>query len=97
MGGHIPFKKAFIDIDGMAWTMHRSYLSFNGVNMITQLRVMGGFKFNKYLSIFAGPALNIGVQENRYATFNNYAFYEYAGANTTVNIWPGFIAGIRLF
>lgn len=97
IGGHIPLNRAFIDIDGMVWSMHRSYMSFHGVNLINQFRVMGGFTINKYLSVFAGPVLNVGVQDNSYEPFNNYSWYEHTGDNTTVNIWPGFVAGVRIF
>ena len=86
-----------MDIDGMAWTTHRSYFSFNGVNMVNQLRVMGGFRIHKYVSVFAGPTFNVGVQDNRYDPFNSGSFYEHTGENTTVYMWPGFVAGIRLF
>ena len=86
-----------MDIDGMVWSMHKSYVSFHGVNLINQLRVMGGYTFNKYISIYAGPALNVGVQDNIYDPFNSYNFYEHVGENTTTNIWPGFVAGIRIF
>ena len=97
IGGHIPMNKVSIDIDGMTWSMHKSYMSFYGVNLINQLRVMGGYTFNKYISIFAGPTLNVAVQNNTYSAFNTYHFYEHTGETNTVNIWPGFVAGIRLF
>jgi hypothetical protein len=97
IGGHIPINRAFIDIDGMVWSMHRSYMSFHGVNLINQFRVMGGFTINKYLSVFAGPVLNVGVQDNSYEPFNNYSWYEHSDGSTTVNIWPGFVAGVRIF
>lgn len=97
IGGHIPIKRAFIDIDGMAWSMHRSYVSFARVNMINTLRVMGGFTFNKYLSVFAGPTLNVSVQDNRYDTFLPNYFYQNISANTTVRLAPGFVVGIHVF
>jgi hypothetical protein len=98
IGGHIPIKtKAFVDIDGMVWTMHRSYFSFYGVNIINQLRVMGGYSFNKYISVFAGPTFNVGVQDSRYDPFHSSSFYEHNNGTTTVYMWPGFVAGIRLF
>ncbi|MBK9731951.1 MAG: hypothetical protein IPO83_11810 [Chitinophagaceae bacterium] len=97
IGGHIPLKKFFVDIDGMAWSMHRSYVSFSRVNMINTLRVMGGFTINKYLSVFAGPTFNVSVQDNRYDPFLPNYFYENVSDNTTVRLAPGFVAGIRIF
>lgn len=98
IGGHIPVKtNGFVDIDGMVWTMHRSYFSFYGVNIINQLRVMGGYRFNKYISVFAGPTFNVGVQDSRYDPFHSSSFYEHDNGTTTVYMWPGFVAGIRLF
>lgn len=98
IGGHIPVKKkAFIEIDGMAWSMHRSYVSFDEINMINQLRVMGGYRFNKYFSVFAGPTLNVSVQSNRYEPFLDNYFYESVSENNTVRLAPGFVAGVRLF
>ncbi|MEO6167820.1 MAG: hypothetical protein ABIO46_02810 [Chitinophagales bacterium] len=98
IGGHIPIKqRAFVDIDGMAWSMHRSYVSFSAINMINQLRVMGGFKINKYLSVFAGPTFNVSVQDNRYEPFLDNHFYENVSENTTVRLAPGFVAGIHIF
>jgi hypothetical protein len=98
IGGHIPVKKkAFIEIDGMAWSMHRSYVSFDEINMINQLRVMGGYRFNKYFSVFAGPTFNVSVQSNRYEPFLDNYFYESVSENNTVRLAPGFVAGVRLF
>ncbi|MEP7127642.1 MAG: hypothetical protein ABI729_02190 [Chitinophagales bacterium] len=97
IGGHIPVKRFFVDIDGMAWSMHRSYVSFSRVNMINTLRVMGGFTINKYLSVFAGPTFNVSVQDNRYDPFLPNYFYENVSDNTTVRLAPGFVAGIRIF
>ncbi|HUM48337.1 MAG TPA: hypothetical protein PLD84_15505, partial [Chitinophagales bacterium] len=62
-----------------------------------QLRVMGGFKINKYLSVFAGPTFNVSVQDNRYEPFLDNHFYENVSENTTVRLAPGFVAGIHIF
>ena len=97
IGGHIPLKKFFVDIDGMAWSMHRSYISFERINMINTFRVMGGYTFSRYFSVFAGPTLNVSVQDNYYEPFLSNYFYESINANNTVRIAPGFVVGVRLF
>lgn len=97
IGGHIPLKKFFVDIDGMAWSMHRSYISFERINMINTFRVMGGYTFSRYFSVFAGPTLNVSVQDNHYEPFLPNYFYESINTDNTVRIAPGFVVGVRLF
>ncbi|MBA3649673.1 MAG: hypothetical protein H0W62_14195 [Chitinophagales bacterium] len=97
IGGHIPIKKAFIDMDGMAWTMHHQRFDFQGINMNNQFRLMGGYSFNKYFSLFAGPTYNVSVQNHIYDPYRATTFYTHQGNNTTVRMWVGFVAGIRMF
>ncbi len=97
IGGHIPVKKFFVDIDGMAWSMHRSYISFERINLVNTFRVMGGYTFSKYFSVFAGPTLNVSIQDNHYEPFLPNYFYESINQDNTIRIAPGFVAGIRLF
>lgn len=97
IGGHIPIKKAFINIDGMCWTMHDRYLSFNGVNLLNQVRVLGGYKVHKYFGVYAGPVFNASVQDVSYDAMKRNPMFDEGTASTRVQGWIGFAAGIQLF
>jgi hypothetical protein len=97
LGVHMPIKKAFVDIDGMTWTVHDRYFSFEGINMLNQLRVIGGYRIHRFFGVYAGPVANISLQDNQYKSLRENALWDYNGQVNKLRGWVSFVAGVQLF
>lgn len=97
VGGHFPFKKAFINLDGICWSIHNKNLQdWNEVNLWNQIRVMVGYQFTKGFSGYLGPTANAHVYNPIYPAIAPYTIYDSQGT-TNVQGWIGFVVGLQFF
>ena len=99
IGGEIPFDKFYVDIDAIGWNVHKDKFEFNYeyFHMNNQLRVTPGYKINKYISVYAGPVVNVEIYDNAIVPLHTNPIREIAGSAFTTNISAGYVAGIRFF
>ncbi len=99
IGGEIPFDKFYVDIDAIGWNVHKDNFEFNYeyFHMNNQLRVTPGYKINKFISVYAGPVVNVEIYDNAIVPLHTNPIREITGSAFTTNISAGYVAGIRLF
>lgn len=100
IGGHIPLiNKIAVDIDGMIWSTFEEEFDFtnNQLHLMNQLRILPSYSFNKYLSVFAGPVINVEVYDNSYDPLKENTFASFNGSNVTTALSLGYVVGIRFF
>lgn len=99
IGGEIPFDKFYVDIDAIGWNVHKDKFEFSYeyFHMNNQLRVTPGYKINKFISVYAGPLVNVEIYDNAIVPLHTNPIREFAGSAFTTNISAGYVAGIRLF
>jgi len=100
LGGHVPIsRRFFLEMDAVAWQINDDQAWTDELNILGKLRVIGGYSFARHFSVFAGATLNVlttrvddgadfGLIRGRRVTSDD--------AETTVRIWPGFVAGMRI-
>ncbi|NMO17759.1 caspase family protein [Pyxidicoccus fallax] len=60
LGGHIPVtERLFVDVDAVTSNIYPWDKSFEGDRLLHQLRVMGGYRFGKNLTVIGGPSFNL--------------------------------------
>lgn len=100
LGGHIPLNRFFVDIDLLS---HGAYggPDWNpegGSDLLSSLRLTGGWQVTDMLAITAGPTLNVWVSEREDGSavpFYDAPLYHWRGSEH-VRIWPGFTIGLQL-
>lgn len=99
IGGEIPFDKFYVDIDAIGWNIHQDKFEFNFdyFHMNNQLRVTPGYKINKFISVYAGPVVNVETFDNALIPLHTNPIREFSGSAFTTNISAGYVAGIRFF
>jgi hypothetical protein len=99
IGGEIPFDKFYVDIDAIGWNIHQDKFEFDYeyFHMNNQLRVTPGYKINKFISVYAGPVVNVEIYDNAIVPLHTNPIREFAGSAFTTNISAGYVAGIRFF
>jgi hypothetical protein len=100
LGGHIPLGQRFyIDADVVSWHVNDDEAWTDELNMLNKLRVVGGYRLHDRFAVFAGATFNVlatrvddgsdfGLITGRRLTSESN--------ETTVRIWPGFLAGLRI-
>jgi hypothetical protein len=100
LGGHIPLSpRFFLETDAVAWHINDDEAWTDELNIVSKLRVIGGYRVARHFSVFAGATLNVlttrvddgadfGLVRGRRVTGDD--------AETTVRIWPGFVAGFQI-
>src|SRR5262249_14738288 len=89
--------KFFMNIDAMAWSVHYKNLNdWKGINMVNQLRILGGWQIAKPLAIFAGPVINVEVRDAVYDSANANHIFTAGSVNTKVSGWIGWCVGVQL-
>ncbi len=85
IGGHIPLERFFVDIDILNHGVYRDrqWYREGGAELLSSLRLTGGWQFNDFLAFTAGPTLNLSV-------------FEDDGRDEEVRVWPGFTVGLQL-
>lgn len=86
IGGHIPFDRFFVDIDIFNQGVYREgrWFEEGGSELLSSLRLTGGWQLADFLAVTAGPTLNLSVTDA-------------AGWGEDISMWPGFTAGLQLF
>lgn len=99
IGGEIPFDKFYVDIDAIGWNVHKDNFEFNYeyFHMNNQLRVTPGYKINKFISVYAGPVVNVEIYDNAIVPLHTNPIRDITGSAFTTNISAGYVAGIRFF
>jgi hypothetical protein len=100
IGGHIPLDRFFLDIDGVYYSprMGPEWFEEEGSDLLTGVRVTGGWQVNDYLALTAGPTVNVWVSDDSDGSsipFYDLPLFHHEG-NTNVRIWPGFTVGLQL-
>ncbi|MCY7408686.1 MAG: hypothetical protein LH473_00290 [Chitinophagales bacterium] len=98
LGGHIPFKKAYVDIDGICYWIHNgNFNNYNQLNLLNQIRLMGGYSFTKGLAAYAGPVLNVHVYDSSNPAIASNTVFQGGDSQTYVDGWIGFVVGLQFF
>jgi hypothetical protein len=100
LGGHIPLNRFFVDIDLLS---HGAYGGPDwhpegGSDLLSSLRLTGGWQVTDMLAITAGPTLNVWVSEREDGSavpFYDAPLYHWHGSEN-VRIWPGLTIGLQL-
>jgi hypothetical protein len=101
LGGHIPLDRFFVDIDAVGHNVSdgSDLFHFAGLNMLSQLRVTGGWQLLPQLALTLGPAVSVFVSDredgSRIPLYDAPIYHSRSG-RTYVRIWPGFSAGVQL-
>lgn len=87
IGGHIPLNRFFVDVDVLSHGVFRDRQWFEdgGSDLLSSLRLTGGWQITDFLAVTAGPTLNVSV-------FDDWD----SGKGEEVDIWPGFTIGLQL-
>jgi hypothetical protein len=100
VGGHIPVTERFyVDADLVTWHVNKDEAWTRGLNSLNKLRLIGGYRMADNFSLFAGATLNVLV--SRVDDGSDFGLFDGTrvsndGAETTVRVWPGFLAGLRI-
>ncbi|MCX6841055.1 MAG: hypothetical protein NTX53_02045 [candidate division WOR-3 bacterium] len=100
IGGHIPLNRFFVDIDLLShgvWT-GPDWFPEGGSDLLSSLRLTGGWQVTDMLAITAGPTLNVWVSEREDGSsvpFYDAPLYQWHGSEH-VRIWPGLTMGLQL-
>ena len=100
IGGHIPLNRFFVDIDALSHNLWRGPEWFveGGPNLLSSLRLTGGWQLTDMLALTAGPALNVWVSDREDGSaipvYDAPLFHWERDVN--VRIWPGFTVGLQL-
>ena len=100
LGGHLPLSQRFyIDTDVVAWHVNNDESWTEELNMLAKLRVVGGYRIHDHFAVFAGATLNALVTRvDDGADFGLFSGRRVSADSdeTTVRVWPGFVAGLRI-
>jgi len=100
LGGHIPLNRFFVDLDLLShgvWT-GPDWSPEGGSDLLSSLRLTGGWHVTDRLAVTAGPTLSVWVSEREDGSqvpFYDAPLYERDGYEH-VRIWPGFSFGLQL-
>ena len=100
LGGHIPLNRFFVDIDLLShgvWT-GPNWFPEGSSDLLSSLRLTGGWQVTDRLAVTAGPTLNVWVSEREDGSqvpFYDAPLYKWDGSRH-VRIWPGFSVGLQL-
>ena len=98
---YLLFKKLELNLDATANYLFKNF-SIDHRNILGQIDFQAGWKFNKYLTVFAGPTLNMLYMENpdgeapeAIQNFPSYVQDERSILNGDLRSWIGWKAGFR--
>jgi hypothetical protein len=100
IGGHIPLNRFFVDIDALGSNVYRGpeWFQDGEVDLMSSLRLTGGWQLTDVLALTAGPTLNVRVSDHQGESaiqVRGAALFDSAG-DWNVRIWPGFTIGLQL-
>jgi hypothetical protein len=100
IGGRIPLNRFFADVDLLShgvWT-GPDWNREGGSDLLSSLRLTGGWRVTDRLAVTAGPTLNVWVSEHgdgSQVPFYDAPLYKRDGSEH-VRMWPGFSVGLQL-
>jgi len=100
LGGHVPLPGRFyLDADIISWQVNNGEAWTDELNLLNQLRVVGGYRIHDHFALFAGATLNALV--TRVDDGSDFGLLSGRRVNadsdeTAVRVWPGFVAGLRI-
>ena len=99
IGGHIPVDRFFVDVDLLSHGVFTGpdWFSDGGSDLLSSLRLTGGWQVTEKLAVTAGPTLNVWVSDREDGSrvpFYDLPLYEWRGSEY-VRVWPGFAAGLQ--
>ena len=100
IGGHIPLNRFFVDIDLLSHGVFSGpdWFPEGGSDLLSSLRVTGGWQLADGLALTAGPTMSVWVSEREDGSavpFYDAPLYQWHGSEN-VRIWPGFTVGLQL-
>jgi hypothetical protein len=100
LGGHIPMNRFFVDIDLLSHGVFTGpdWFPEGGSDLLSSLRVTGGWQLADGLALTAGPTMSVWVSEREDGAavpFYDAPLYQWHGSEN-VRIWPGFTIGLQL-
>jgi hypothetical protein len=101
LGGHIPLNRFFVDIDVLSHGVYSGpdWFPEGGSDLLSSLRLTGGWQVTDYLAVTAGPTVSVWVSEREDGSavpFYDAPLYQWHGSQH-VRMWPGFTVGLQLF
>ena len=100
IGGHVPIADRFyLEPELITWHVNEGWTLTTDTNSLSSLRLIGGYRVHRDLSVFAGPTLNLLV--TRVGDGEGFGLIRGTrltseGSDTTVRAWPGFVAGFQI-
>jgi hypothetical protein len=100
LGGHIPMKRFFVDIDLLSHGVFLGpdWFPEGGSDLLSSLRATAGWQVMRGLAITAGPTVCVWVSDHEPGTnvpIYGTPFCHWYGSEN-VCIWPGFTVGLQL-
>ena len=101
IGGHIPLNRFFVDVDAVGHSVGRGpeWFEEGWLNLLSSLRLTGGWQLTDMLALTAGPSLNVWVSDREDGSaipLYDLPLFHHEG-DVNVRIWPGFTVGLQLF
>jgi hypothetical protein len=99
-GGHIPLKRFFVDIDVLSHGVYTGpdWFAEGGSDLLSSLRLTGGWQLNEGLALTAGPTVSVwvsGREDGARVPCYDLPLFESHGSEN-VRIWPGFTVGLQI-
>ncbi len=100
IGGHVPLKRFFVDIDVLGHGVYTGpdWFTEGGSDLLSSLRVTGGWQLNEVVALTAGPTVSVWVSEREDGArvpFYDLPLFKSRGSEN-VRIWPGFTVGLQM-
>jgi hypothetical protein len=98
VGGHFPIDDRFyLDAELLTSHVNENAAWTDDLNMLTSLRALFGWELARRFSIFGGPTLNVMVSEGDrgFGLFRGFRLNS-EQSETSVRMWPGFVAGFQI-
>ncbi|MEM7369000.1 MAG: hypothetical protein AAF587_10415 [Bacteroidota bacterium] len=89
-------KRIAYNIDAVSYQLFRNGFSWDDLNQLNRLSLNVSLHLAKRLAVYGGVAANVLISNNRENTIAPWTFFNETYNNTTVQIYPGVQAGIRL-
>jgi hypothetical protein len=100
IGVHLPIaERLYLEHELITWHVNEGWSFTDELNSLTSLRLIGGYRLNGTMSVFAGPTLNLlATQVGHGEGFGliHGARLTSEDSDTTVRLWPGFTAGFQI-
>lgn len=96
-------KRLMLNLDAMAWHINEDPQWLTEVNLLNQLKLTGGVKLAKHLTIYGGPTFNVMVSNLYNPDTGKYGssiapaklIYDDNSGRTNIKMWVGYNAGLR--